>query len=230
MLAWLVFCESVDAWDPQLWSLALYTLSTGAIGMLLARRRPILSAPFIFFVLLSASAVYLELRDSYFGPSILRVAVYILGSTVAVSAGIGMSLLGALVGANKVDGRREAWRWTLGGSGADQLARRFVRRFHGVRSNGTISSRRILVAFRLPGCNRLNYSSSLFRTRLGAPVAIKAMAAKLARLVYRMLCYGMKYVDKGAALYQAQHRQLQIKQITRKAISLGYQLIPIPAA
>src|SRR5258705_1549415 len=28
-----------------------------------------------------------------------------------------------------------------------------------------------------------------FRTRLGAPVAIKAMAAKLARLVYRMLCY-----------------------------------------
>jgi hypothetical protein len=28
-----------------------------------------------------------------------------------------MSLLGALVGANKVDQRREAWRWTLGGSG-----------------------------------------------------------------------------------------------------------------
>ena len=41
-----------------------------------------------------------------------------------------------------------------------------------------------------------------FRTRLGAPVAIKAMAAKLARLVYRMLRYGMKYVDKGAAIYQ----------------------------
>jgi transposase len=31
-----------------------------------------------------------------------------------------------------------------------------------------------------------------FRTRLGAPIAIKAMAAKLARLVYRMLRYGMK--------------------------------------
>ncbi|MGA7313075.1 MAG: hypothetical protein WBX22_03810, partial [Silvibacterium sp.] len=37
-----------------------------------------------------------------------------------------------------------------------------------------------------------------FRSRLGAPVAIKAMAAKLARLVYRMLRYGMKYVDQGA--------------------------------
>jgi hypothetical protein len=56
------------------------------------------------------------------------------------------------------------------------------------------------------------------------------MAAKLARLVYRLLCYGMKYVDKGAALYQAQHRQLQIKQLNRKAVSLGYQLIRVPAA
>ena len=34
------------------------------------------------------------------------------------------------------------------------------------------------------------------RTRLGPPVATKAMAAKLARLVYRMLRYGMKYVDQ----------------------------------
>jgi len=58
-----------------------------------------------------------------------------------------------------------------------------------------------------------------FRTKLGAPVAIKAMAAKLARLVYRMLRYGMKYVDKGAATYQAQHRQSQIKQLKWKAAS-----------
>ena len=34
--------------------------------------------------------------------------------------------------------------------------------------------------------------------QLGSPIAIKAMAAKLARLVYRMLRYGMKYVDQGA--------------------------------
>src|SRR5437870_9119471 len=48
------------------------------------------------------------------------------------------------------------------------------------------------------------------RTKLGAPRAIKAMAAKLARLIYRMLRYGMKYADKGAAFYQLQYRQLQI--------------------
>ena len=41
-----------------------------------------------------------------------------------------------------------------------------------------------------------------FRSRLGPPVATKAMAAKLARLVYRMLRYGMKYVDQGAVLQQ----------------------------
>src|SRR2546427_8142039 len=69
-----------------------------------------------------------------------------------------------------------------------------------------------------------------FRTRLGAPIAIKAMAAKLARLVYRMLRYGMKYVDQGAAFYELKHRQLQVQQLKWKAAKLGYKVTPIPAA
>jgi transposase len=68
------------------------------------------------------------------------------------------------------------------------------------------------------------------RSRLDTPVAIRAMAAKLARLVYRMLRYGMKYVDQGAAFYEAQHRQLQIKHLKSKAAKLGFQLIQVPAA
>ena len=68
------------------------------------------------------------------------------------------------------------------------------------------------------------------RTRLGAPVAIKAMAAKLARLVYRMLRYGMKYVDQGAAVYEAQRRHAQIKQLKWKPAKLGYQIVQAPAA
>ena len=68
------------------------------------------------------------------------------------------------------------------------------------------------------------------RTRLGAPIAIKAMAAKLARLVYRMLRYGMKYVDQGAPFYELQHREFQIKRLKSKAEKLGYRVIPIPAA
>ena len=68
------------------------------------------------------------------------------------------------------------------------------------------------------------------RTRLGAPIAIKAMAAKLARLVYRILRYGMKYVDQGAVFYEAQHRQVQIKQLKWKAAKLGFQIVQAPAA
>ena len=68
------------------------------------------------------------------------------------------------------------------------------------------------------------------RTRLGAPIAIKAMAAKLARLIYRMLRYGMKYVDQGAAFYELQHRHLQIKQLKWKAAKLGFQIVAAPAA
>jgi transposase len=67
------------------------------------------------------------------------------------------------------------------------------------------------------------------RSRLDTPVAIKAMAAKLARLVYRMLRYGMKYVDRGAEVYEAQHRQLQIKHLKSKAAKLGFQVIQVQA-
>jgi hypothetical protein len=68
------------------------------------------------------------------------------------------------------------------------------------------------------------------RTRLGAPIAIKAMAAKLARLVYRMLRYGMQFVDQGAEFYEAQHRKLQINYLKWKARNLGFQIIEAPAA
>lgn len=64
-----------------------------------------------------------------------------------------------------------------------------------------------------------------FRTKLSAPVAIKAMAAKLARLVYRMLRYGMKYVDQGAKIYEAQHRQRQIGQLKWNAAKLGFRVV-----
>jgi transposase len=68
------------------------------------------------------------------------------------------------------------------------------------------------------------------RTKLGAPVAIKAMAAKLARLLYRMLRYGMQFVDQGAEFYEAQHRKLQINHLKWKAANLGLQIIDTPAA
>ena len=68
------------------------------------------------------------------------------------------------------------------------------------------------------------------RTRLGPPVATKAMAAKLARLIYRMLRYGMKYVDQGVTFYEAQYRKQQVIHLKRKAAQLGLQIIEAAAA
>jgi transposase len=66
-----------------------------------------------------------------------------------------------------------------------------------------------------------------FRTRLGAPKAITAMAHKLARLIYRMLKYGLQFVDKGMAQYQDKYRQIQLQQLNKKAAELGFQLTEI---
>jgi transposase len=115
-----------------------------------------------------------------------------------------------------------------------------------LRPDNRISGEKIIGKGRLPTNNRATVALKMaatalrksntylgaqfrrLRTKLGAPCAIKAMAAKLARLIYRMLRYGMKYVDQGAAFYEAHHRQLQIKQLKWKAASLGYQVTPIP--
>ena len=59
---------------------------------------------------------------------------------------------------------------------------------------------------------------------------MKRLAAKLARLIHRMLRYGMKYVDQGVAFYELQHRELQIKRLKAKAEKLGYRVTPIPVA
>jgi transposase len=55
------------------------------------------------------------------------------------------------------------------------------------------------------------------------------MGAKLARLVYRMLRYGMVFVDKGAEFYESQHRKRQVNSLQRKAAELGFQVIEITA-
>jgi transposase len=68
------------------------------------------------------------------------------------------------------------------------------------------------------------------RGRLASPKAITAMAAKLARLVYRMLKYGQEYVDKGTALYEENYRLQNLKMITRQTAQHGFALVPLVAA
>ena len=68
------------------------------------------------------------------------------------------------------------------------------------------------------------------RARLDTPVAIKAMAAKLARLIYRMLRYGTKYVDQGSHFYELQQRTRDIRHLKLKAATLGFKLVQSAAA
>jgi transposase len=64
-----------------------------------------------------------------------------------------------------------------------------------------------------------------FRSKLGAPKAITAMAHKLARLVYRMLRWGHEYVDKGLQYYEERHRQQQVHLLRKRAAKLGLQVV-----
>ena len=111
-----------------------------------------------------------------------------------------------------------------------------------------VSGDRVIGKGRLPTNNRLNvvlrmaaislrqsdsYLGAQFRRlkrRLDAPVAIKAMAAKLARLIYRMLRFGMLFVDQGAEAYEAAYHQREIHHLKRKAASLGFQIIEAAAS
>jgi hypothetical protein len=98
------------------------------------------------------------------------------------------------------------------------------------------SNNRLSVAFKIAASTLRQsntYLGAQFRrlkTRLGPPIAIKAMAAKLARLVYRMMRYGMRFVDRGAEFYEAQHRRRQINSLKRKAANFGLKIIDAPAA
>lgn len=58
----------------------------------------------------------------------------------------------------------------------------------------------------------------------GKAKAVTATARKIAVLFYHALRYGMDYVDPGSNYYEAHYRERALKQLTRRATSLGYVL------
>lgn len=109
--------------EPPLWFIVLASFTTGTVGMLVARRRPLLSLLFVAVMLLGAFALYLEWRDSFVRESILKEAgiFYFDGSVAAILAGIGMPLFGAWAGSKKLRQSALSWRWISGVSGAAML-------------------------------------------------------------------------------------------------------------
>jgi hypothetical protein len=64
------------------------------------------------------------------------------------------------------------------------------------------------------------------RGRLGPGKAIKAMAAYLARLIYRMLTRGQVWVDRGTQEHEKRRIEREKQALLRKAAALGYRLEP----
>jgi transposase len=63
--------------------------------------------------------------------------------------------------------------------------------------------------------------------RFGAPKAITITAHKLARIIYALLKTGTTYVDPGAHVIEERHRNRVLRNLTRTARDLGFQLVPI---
>ncbi|HBN22681.1 MAG TPA: hypothetical protein DD412_05530, partial [Holosporales bacterium] len=64
------------------------------------------------------------------------------------------------------------------------------------------------------------------RSQIGAPKAITATAHKIARLVYSLIKHGAEYVDPGQDYYEEKYRERVIKNLHKKAKSLGFEIVP----
>ncbi len=60
---------------------------------------------------------------------------------------------------------------------------------------------------------------------MGAPTAITATAHQLARLLSSMRKHGTAYVRHGMDAYEQQYRDRTVKNLTRRAKTLGYTLV-----
>jgi transposase len=66
------------------------------------------------------------------------------------------------------------------------------------------------------------------KSRLGAPKATTAAAHKLSMIIYNMLNTKTEYVETGQSYYEEQYRQRSIKNLKKRAKSLGFDLIKSP--
>jgi transposase len=65
--------------------------------------------------------------------------------------------------------------------------------------------------------------------RLGADVAVFATARKLAQHIYRLLRWGLPYVDEGAKAYEQRYQATRVARLTTTAQHLGYTLVALEA-
>ena len=67
------------------------------------------------------------------------------------------------------------------------------------------------------------------RGRVGGLAANVALARKLALLFYRLLRYGMDYVEKGLKDYEAKVLETEARLLRKLAKKQGFALVPVAA-
>jgi transposase len=103
-----------------------------------------------------------------------------------------------------------------------------------LRSRTHKTSNRATQAFKLAAQSLSRSQSALgafyrrIRAKHGPAVANTATAHKLARIFYLMLKNRTAYVDQGATYYEQQFRDRTIRNLQRKAATLGLDLVPKP--
>jgi transposase len=66
------------------------------------------------------------------------------------------------------------------------------------------------------------------KARRGAPIAVVATARKLAILFYKMMKYGIEYVETGLEQYKKQQEEQRMKYLKKQAFKLGFELVAVP--
>jgi transposase len=98
------------------------------------------------------------------------------------------------------------------------------------RPHGTASTR-VGAALRMAALTLRNSKTALggayrrLARRKGADVAVFAIARKLAVLIYRMLRYGIAYVDEGLEAYERRFQHARLRMCKQIANQFGYKLI-----
>ncbi len=102
-----------------------------------------------------------------------------------------------------------------------------------INSKTQKSTNRAAQAFRIAAQSAGRSDSALgafyrrMRAKHGGPKAITATAHKIARIFYHMLKYKQEFQDPGSAFYEQKYRDRVIKNLKRKAKTLGLELVPL---
>ncbi|TCO93602.1 transposase IS116/IS110/IS902 family protein [Chthoniobacter flavus] len=68
------------------------------------------------------------------------------------------------------------------------------------------------------------------KARKGSPVAMVAIARKLAVLYYNLFTKGLNYVEEGVRRYEEKYRQQTLRYLEKTAKAFGFHLAPAPAS